>query len=307
TQFESNYEPVLSVVTESFKQLFQQADVVVEHSLLDGSEESGQTAEASFPKVGIRFASRGASEMDHRLVMEAGFANQLYAWMLGAELEENLTDEHLEGLNEGVTQIVGQVMSNWGSEENPLTIEDISVTLIQNEKDFSNEEWILPGAFAAYSISFGEVSFKLVHYLQMNEGAGARDVEEETGSDSVDELNEFSAAQDTDQELVDVASVSFDDFDSKDVQNGHSRNINMLMDVYLEVQVELGRKPMRIQDVLKLGKGAVIELDKNAGEPLEVFVNKRKLAEGEVVVVDDHFGIRITHLVSPKKRIESLG
>ncbi len=58
---------------------------------------------------------------------------------------------------------------------------------------------------------------------------------------------------------------------------------------------------------LRLGKGAVIELDKLAGEPVDILVNGKKLAEGEVVVVEDHFGVRLTHLVEPKERIKSLG
>ena len=81
----------------------------------------------------------------------------------------------------------------------------------------------------------------------------------------------------------------------------------MLLDVELEVLVELGRKSMKIRDVLKLGKGSLIELNKTAGEPLTIYVNNRKLAEGEVVVIDDNFGIRITKLASPKERIKSLG
>jgi flagellar motor switch protein FliN/FliY len=81
----------------------------------------------------------------------------------------------------------------------------------------------------------------------------------------------------------------------------------MLMDVEMEIYVELGKKTMLVKDILKLGKGSVVELEKAAGEPLGIFVNGRKLAEGEVVVVDDHFGIRITQLAGTKERIKSLG
>ena len=70
--------------------------------------------------------------------------------------------------------------------------------------------------------------------------------------------------------------------------------------------VELGRKKIKIQDVMSLGKGSVLELDKNAGEPLELYINDTKLAEGEVVVVEDHFGIKITQLISPNERMKSL-
>jgi flagellar motor switch protein FliN/FliY len=88
---------------------------------------------------------------------------------------------------------------------------------------------------------------------------------------------------------------------------GSPRNVNMLLDVELEITVELGKKNMLISEILKIGKGSIIELQKSAGEPLDILVNGRKLAEGEVVVVDDHFGIRITQLASPRDRLKSLG
>jgi len=79
------------------------------------------------------------------------------------------------------------------------------------------------------------------------------------------------------------------------------------MDVDLEVSVELDRKTVLVSELLKLGKGSIVELEKSAGEPLDIYVNGRKFAEGEVVVIDDRFGIRITQLLSPKDRVKSLG
>ena len=84
------------------------------------------------------------------------------------------------------------------------------------------------------------------------------------------------------------------------------RNLELLMDVRLPVSIELGRTTMAIADILSLGNGSVVELDKLAGEPVELLVNDRVIAQGEVVVVDENFGIRITGLVSPQERIKSL-
>jgi flagellar motor switch protein FliN/FliY len=85
-----------------------------------------------------------------------------------------------------------------------------------------------------------------------------------------------------------------------------SRRLDMLLDVPLDVSVELGRCRMTIQDLLALGPGAVIELDKIAGEPLDVLINDRLVARGEAVVVNDKFGVRITDIVSPSERIARL-
>ena len=81
------------------------------------------------------------------------------------------------------------------------------------------------------------------------------------------------------------------------------RRLDLLLDVPLDVSVELGRCRMTIQDLLALGPGAVIELDKIAGEPLDILINDRLVARGEAVVVNDKFGVRITDIVSPQERI----
>ena len=85
-----------------------------------------------------------------------------------------------------------------------------------------------------------------------------------------------------------------------------SRRLELLLDVPLELSVELGRTRMSIQELLGLGPGSVIELDKVAGEPLDILINDRLVARGEAVVVNDKFGVRITDIVSPAERIARL-
>ena len=76
-------------------------------------------------------------------------------------------------------------------------------------------------------------------------------------------------------------------------------SLDLLLDLTLPVAIEFGRTNMTVQEVLQLGRGSVIQLDRLAGEPIDVFVSDRKLAEGEVVVIGEHFGVRITRLVAP--------
>jgi flagellar motor switch protein FliN/FliY len=85
-----------------------------------------------------------------------------------------------------------------------------------------------------------------------------------------------------------------------------SGDLDFIMDIPLEVTVELGRTTMPIFDLLQLGQGSIVELTKVAGEPLEILVNKKLIARGEVVVVNEKFGIRLTDVVSTKERIENL-
>lgn len=78
--------------------------------------------------------------------------------------------------------------------------------------------------------------------------------------------------------------------------------VDLIMDVNVQVSVELGRSVMQVRDVLALGPGSVVELDKHAGEPVEVVVNNKIIARGEVVVIDENFGVRITEIVNAKSR-----
>ena len=85
------------------------------------------------------------------------------------------------------------------------------------------------------------------------------------------------------------------------------QDVDFILDIPLEVTIELGRTRMVVNDLLKLGQGSVIELSKTAGDTLEVLANQKLIARGEVVVVNEKYGIRLTEIVSPGERIESLG
>ena len=92
-----------------------------------------------------------------------------------------------------------------------------------------------------------------------------------------------------------------------DKEGGGNRNpIDFLFDVQLQVTVELGRTEMTIRDVLGLGLGSIIELNKVAGEAVDILVNGKPIARGEVVVIDDMFGVRVIDVISPYDRINSL-
>ena len=84
-------------------------------------------------------------------------------------------------------------------------------------------------------------------------------------------------------------------------------NLDFVLDLPLEVSVELGRARMLISELLQLGQGSIIELNKLAGEPVEIFVNQKLIARGEVVVVNEKFGIKMTDILSPTERVKQLG
>jgi flagellar motor switch protein FliN/FliY len=86
-----------------------------------------------------------------------------------------------------------------------------------------------------------------------------------------------------------------------------SKELGFLLDIPLQVSVEIGRTRILIKDLLQMQEGSIIELDKLAGEPLDLYVNSRLIARGEAVLVKDKYGLRLTDVVSPSERIENLG
>jgi flagellar motor switch protein FliN/FliY len=84
-------------------------------------------------------------------------------------------------------------------------------------------------------------------------------------------------------------------------------DIDLILDIPLDVSVELGRVKMLVNDLLQLGQGSIVELNKAVGEPLEIYINNKLIAKGEVVVMEEQFGIRVTDIISPHERVKSLG
>lgn len=112
----------------------------------------------------------------------------------------------------------------------------------------------------------------------------------------------------TDDNAVSIDEPDFPDLDEKGTESNYTPldpKLDLLYDLQLPVSIELGRTNMLIRNILRLGRGSVIEFDKLVSEPVDVLINGKKVAEGEVVVIDKHFGIRITTLVDPNERIRS--
>ncbi|MFC7685409.1 flagellar motor switch phosphatase FliY [Ureibacillus sp. GCM10028918] len=108
------------------------------------------------------------------------------------------------------------------------------------------------------------------------------------------------------QQPVNVQQAQFASFESAPITQDEARNLNMLLDIPLQVTVELGRTKHSVKEILQLASGSIIELDKLAGEPVDILVNSRLIAKGEVVVIDENFGVRITDIMSRAERLNNL-
>ena len=116
--------------------------------------------------------------------------------------------------------------------------------------------------------------------------------------EALEDIEDTDTGEDADEVL--------DEADESAAPSGETKSLDLILDIPLTVSVELGRSKMLINDLLQLGQGSVIELTKLVGEPLEVLVNQKLVARGEVVVVNEKFGVRLTDIVSPMERVQSL-
>lgn len=129
---------------------------------------------------------------------------------------------------------------------------------------------------------------------------------------SIPEDTSFNTEEATDEKseedkTVTVQPVQFASFEDLDqVQGPANQNLNILLDVKLQLTVELGKTELPIKKVLELTKGSIVTLNKAAGEPVELYANGKLIAYGEVVVIEDNFGLRITHITDPARRLNSL-
>lgn len=142
---------------------------------------------------------------------------------------------------------------------------------------------------------------------------GQKNKKERNGSPIENEESDFEEGIDEragkEERVITGRQVEFDEFDGESLfngENGNGHSMDLLKDVEMDVSVELGKIELPLGKVLQLSKGSVIELEKLAGEPVDILVNGHRIAHGEVVVIDEHFGVRISNLITTRQRIASL-
>ncbi len=295
-----NQPEIEGIVKTAVDQLLQK-EISFEKQVSEQKDLKASVRQLTFPAVTLSFKTGNST--NHLLVMEPGFVNQFYAWMIADEPAEMIGEEQLEGLKEAFDQILGQLKISVADDQASFSADDILVVQAEDGEAASAQLESVAAMFADYSFSVEEKQYKIKFYSWPIPGAQNN---VQVGN-SVSEQTNSNAVETEAVEKVTVQPAEFGSLSGTGTEQGTGRNVDMLLDVNLEITVELDRKTMLVSDLLKMGKGSIIELEKSAGEPLDIFINSRKFAEGEVVVIDDKFGIRITQLLSPRDRIKSLG
>ncbi len=270
---------------------------------------------------GVAFADKEklAAEFPESLSIESGFdkgfegrlhfligkktASRLGALMLGAEGEPEYSEEHRDAVTELCNQWMGSLSAALGkSYDVPLSASQCETREFNPDKgDFPSKGSVaIEYKLTIKGVDAGIVSLVLsqplvISFTDPTSASAAPSVVEDKGFPSA-----FPDAPEPENAWMDSAVAKMGSSDK------NSPNIQMLMDIGLNVTIELGRTNLSIRRILELGPGSIVEMDRLAGEPVDLLVNDKVVAKGEVVVVDEYFGIRIISLVSPEERIRQL-
>ena len=263
------------------------------------------------------------------IVLEEEWFGLLSSIMLGVEEKKNneITRDLLKKFSSELSETIVKRMEG---NDMVVELEDVQVlTSAQVEKQLSHEEYFYArmeiegvadeNVRAALLVGNPEAVIEKEEPEEEeveSAGGSAATVESEVIT-SEQKDGEFSSVEAEEmeelgsmEEIISGRHVEFEDFDEPsngdDVMNGNGRSMDLLKDVEMDVSVELGRIELPLGKVLQLAKGSVIELEKLAGEPVDILVNGQCIAQGEVVVIDEHFGVRIANLVTTRQRIAKL-
>lgn len=234
---------------------------------LNSGNNESYFGENSLPFIAVNFSSNGLS---HQIVISSEQSSKLTD-LLGNPIDGELGEGHLNYLKTTAEKLA-TTFSNSG-------IKFTDVQILENSDNLNISD----------NLQYHKVILR--------------------AGDDITELNLYHWKNQGDLMEDTTLEVQQADFGELGSSNGNvaENKIDMLLEVELDVTIELGRKKMSIQEVLQLGKGSVIELAKLAGEPVDIYVNQKQLAKGEVVVVDENFAIRITNLIDKSERLKSLG
>ncbi|SFD80399.1 flagellar motor switch protein FliN/FliY [Lentibacillus persicus] len=267
------------------------------------------------------------------LLMKSDVATIIADIMLGGDEtapETTLKEHHISSLQEVMNKLTETAASSMSTiYEAPVSTSSPEVTIgqsgsIQRKKAIVNENYFVK---VTYQFNIGNLidsdivqiiplSFAKEMVRRLSEASSVKSREERavTPDKTKTEAHPRSDGDNNSPQFIgdnvspksSIQQASFSDFGPQESIQNEKRNLDMLLDIPLKVSVELGRTQRSIKDILKLSAGSIVELDKLAGEPVDILVNEKLVAKGEVVVIDENFGVRVTDIISQTDRLMNL-
>ena len=263
------------------------------------------------PLLAISIPVEGALSGNLFFIMGTKDVAILSDLMMMGDGSAEYTEDHKDAIGELFNQIMGSYTTSLGEHCG----DSVSAGSIEvKEFDFSNPDIPIEGSdMVILNASIPEIGESTIGVVIPDECSAqfmekfnkGQEVGDDIGggglsSSEIDDLSQLSSDMDDGSDAFPDSPMVSSELEAP------KENINMLLDVEMDVCIELGRADLSIKRILELAPGSIVELDRMAGEPVDLMVNNKVVAKGEVVVVEENFGIRIVSLVSPEERIKSL-
>jgi len=237
------------------------------------------------------------------IVFNFSDAGSMSSLMMGDETgaaPADLSEAHQSTIQEFTNQLLSSMATQYGNKlGGAVNTTPASLSQVNSPNDLQ-----LPAGDSLIKITYdfvieGIVNAKLYHIMDTGLGTGIARSSGPAPQPAAQPQQFQEAPQ------VGISPVKFPALD-EGIAPGVAGNISLILDVPMTLTVELGRTTQMVQEILGMGEGSIIELDKLAGEPVDLLVNGKLIAKGEVVVIDENFGVRVTDIVSPAERLSGL-
>ena len=250
--------------------------------------------------VQVSMGYTGAVSGNNLVVFNMSDAGTISSLMMGSETgapPAEMTDAHLSTIQEFINQLLSSMATQMSSRiGGGIGTTPAAISIVKDPSELR----LSPGDAVkiTYDISIeGILNSRFFHVMDASVASGLT-----RGSAPAQSFGGGQQARYQQQEQVGISPVKFPPLD-EGITTGVVGDISLLLDVPMTLTVELGRTTRLVQEILGLGEGSIIELDKLAGEPVDLLVNGKLIAKGEVVVIDENFGVRVTDIVSPDERL----
>jgi len=281
--------------------------VTINNATIDEVPKSSISIDPGSVNINIMLGSANSC-----LVFSQASAKKIAMLMFGGDSEPTEIDEgHLSSIGELANTLIANLSKNLGPKFNdnlsPSVPDSKVYEGIADLPPFAGDNVVK----ITYNLSIeGVSSDKLVHYIDAGQTeVWAKNFANANAGPIDTSLDNIVQPQQQAPTGTPVNSVDFTNFPASSAGSAPSSmppNYNLLLDVEMTLTVELGRTNKYVKDVLSLGEGSIIELDKLAGEPVDLLINGKLIAKGEVVVIDENFGVRVTDIVGPAERLAQM-